>query len=207
MPYYDIRHSADVREEIQKRIPYIDPRYANHSYVEGQLYDVMKGCYNMNPEKRISMEEAIGLLLKESGKTIATAESCTGGYIAHLLTSISGSSTYFKGSIISYANEVKQEVLGVSEEDLIQQGAVSQAVVEQMAKGVRDKMKTDYAVATSGVAGPDGGSDEKPVGTVWIAFASEHKVVSKKFLFEKNRERNIRRAALAALSMLRKGID
>lgn len=158
-------------------------------------------------EDDISMEEAVGLLLKERGKTIATAESCTGGYIAHLLTSISGSSAYFKGSIVSYANEVKEEVLDVPEKDLIQHGAVSQTVVEQMARGARSKMGTNYAIATSGVAGPDGGSDEKPVGTVWIAFASERAVVSKKFLFEKNRERNIRRAALAALSMLRKGID
>ena len=155
-------------------------------------------------EDDILMEEAIGNFLKEKGKTIATAESCTGGYIAHLLTSIAGSSAYFKGSIVSYANDVKRDSLGVSEEDLKNHGAVSQQVVEQMAKGVRERMKTDYALATSGVAGPDGGSEEKPVGTVWIAFAAKDNVFSKKFLFEKNRERNIRRSALAAMSMLRR---
>lgn len=155
-------------------------------------------------EDDILMEEAIGNFLKKEGKTIATAESCTGGYLAHLLTSISGSSAYFKGSIVSYANEVKKEILGVNEDDLNTFGAVSQQVVEQMAKSARTIMHTDYALATSGVAGPDGGSQEKPVGTVWIAFASKDSVFSKKFLFEKNRERNIRRASLAALSMLRR---
>ena len=157
-------------------------------------------------EDDILLEEAIGQLLKSKGKTIATAESCTGGYLAHLLTSIPGSSDYYTGSIISYANEVKVNALGVSENDLIERGAVSQAVVEQMAMGVRNSMKTDFGLATSGVAGPDGGTEEKPVGTVWIALASEEGVFSKRFQFEKNRERNIRRSALAALSMLKRAI-
>ena len=139
--------------------------------------------------------------------TISTAESCTGGNIAHLLTSISGSSAYFLGSIVSYANEVKVSELGVSESDINNYGAVSRQVVEQMAVGVLNKMKTTYALATSGVAGPDGGTEDKPVGTVWIAVANKGGVYSKKFLFENNRARNIRRASYAALSLLKRKIN
>ncbi len=150
-----------------------------------------------------SLELVVGQLLKAATKTISTAESCTGGYIAHLITSIAGSSEYFEGSVISYANEVKTDELGVKTETLAQFGAVSEDVVTQMATGVRKKLKTDYALATSGVAGPDGGSDEKPVGTTWIALATSEKVVAQKFLFGEHRGRNIRKAALAALNMLR----
>lgn len=158
-------------------------------------------------EDDISMEQSISLLLKKHGKTVATAESCTGGYIAHLLTSISGSSDYFLGSVVSYANEVKENLLGVNPADIHSHGAVSQEVVEQMAQGARLKLGTDYAIATSGVAGPTGGSEEKPVGTVWIAIASEEGVYAKKYLFESNRQRNIRRAALAAISLLRRTLQ
>lgn len=157
-------------------------------------------------ENDTSAEEAIGKLLRQEGKSISTAESCTGGYLAHLFTSVPGSSDYFKGSIISYANEVKFNSLGVNRDQLMREGAVSQVVVEQMAQGARRALNTDFALATSGVAGPDGGSEEKPVGTVWIALASEEGVYAKRFSFEKNRSRNIRRAALAAISMLRRAI-
>ncbi len=151
----------------------------------------------------LQLEKAVGeLLLKHQG-TIATAESCTGGYIAHLITSIAGSSAYFLGSVLSYANEIKSQELGVPMSTIEQHGAVSQQVVEQMAIGVRNKMKTSFSVATSGVAGPDGGSEEKPVGFVWIAVASENGVVSKSFNFENDRGRNIKRASIAALNMLR----
>lgn len=150
------------------------------------------------------LEEVVGKILTKNKKTLSTAESCTGGYISHLLTSVSGSSNYYWGSVISYSNQVKMEHLKVDKEILSRQGAVSQEVVEQMAKGVKEKMKTDYSIAVSGVAGPDGGSAEKPVGTVWIAIGTPEGVVSKKFLFENNRERNIRRAALTSLNMLRK---
>jgi nicotinamide-nucleotide amidase len=172
----------------------------------------VKELYQLIPqyifgEDDIPMEEAIGISLKQKGKTVATAESCTGGYIAHLLTSISGSSDYFKGSIVSYANEVKINSLKVREEDIQTKGAVSKEVVEQMALRVRKQLGTDYGLATSGVAGPKGGSAEKPVGTVWIALASEKGVFAKKFQFEKNRERNIQRSALAALSMLRREMN
>lgn len=149
------------------------------------------------------VEEVIGELLLKNKATIATAESCTGGYISHLITSISGSSDYYKGSVISYANEIKSNELGVSESDLENFGAVSQQVVEQMAKGVKEKMNTTYSLATSGIAGPTGGTDEKPVGTVWIALATPNGVVSKKYSFGKNRERNILKASAKALNMLR----
>ena len=155
-------------------------------------------------EDDISMEEALGNLLKEKGKTIATAESCTGGYIAHLLTSRPGSSAFYLGGFVSYENQVKVEVLKVDKDSIEEEGAVSETVVKQMANGARNVLKTDLAIATSGVAGPDGGTDEKPVGTVWIAVASSTGVIAKKFLFEKNRDRNIRRSAMAAMSMVRK---
>ncbi len=151
----------------------------------------------------MTLEEAVGNLLKEKGKTVATAESCTGGYIAHLITSIPGSSEYFMGSIISYSNDVKIGQLGVSFDALETHGAVSRDVVEQMATGARERLKTDYAMATSGIAGPDGGTEEKPVGTTWIALAGPEGVISQKFHFGEHRGRNIRRAALAALNMLR----
>lgn len=158
-------------------------------------------------EDDITVPEAIGIQLRNIKQTVSTAESCTGGHIAHLLTSIAGSSDYFKGSIVSYSNEVKTKLLGVEEDILKNYGAVSRQVVEQMAMGVRKRMDTDYALATSGVAGPSGGSDEKPVGTVWIAIATDQGVYSKKFLFEKDRSRNIRRASLAALSILRRTMN
>ena len=151
----------------------------------------------------ILLEEAVGKLLKEKGKTVATAESCTGGYLAHLITSIPGSSDYFLGSIISYSNDVKMNQLGVSSNDLENHGAVSQEVIEQMATGARERLKTDYALATSGIAGPDGGTEEKPVGTVWISLAGPDGVISQRFHFGEHRGRNIRRSALAALNMLR----
>lgn len=153
------------------------------------------------------VEEVIGALLLKNRATISTAESCTGGYISHLITSISGSSEYYKGAVISYSNEIKMNELGVLESDLKNYGAVSQQVVEQMAKGVKAKMKTDYALATSGIAGPTGGTEEKPVGTVWIALATPNRVVSIKYSFGKNRERNILKASATALNMLREELS
>lgn len=150
------------------------------------------------------IEKVIGRLLKAKGKTLSTAESCTGGMIAHQITSVSGSSSYFLGSVVSYANEVKMESLGVSEENLKNHGAVSEQVVRQMAEGVRERLHTDYAIATSGIAGPDGGTDEKPVGTVWIAIATPKETISKRYLFGHNRTRNISVSANTALNMLRK---
>ena len=150
-----------------------------------------------------TMEEVVGGLLKSNSNTLATAESCTGGYLAHLVTSIAGSSAYFKGSVISYSNEIKVNELGVNAADIDSYGAVSQQVVEQMAIGGREKMNADYCLSTSGIAGPDGGTEEKPVGTVWIALAGKEGVQSKLLHLGEHRFRNIRRSALSALNMLR----
>lgn len=151
-----------------------------------------------------TIEKVIGNRLRELGKTVSTAESCTGGLIAHKITSVSGSSEYFLGSIVSYANEVKMNAIGVSEENLKTYGAVSEEVVIQMAEGARRELKTDYSIATSGVAGPTGGTDEKPVGTVWIAISGPKRTTAKKFKMGHNRQRNIEISANTALNLLRK---
>ncbi|HTA83387.1 MAG TPA: competence/damage-inducible protein A [Bacteroidia bacterium] len=153
-----------------------------------------------------TLEGIVGDLLKQRKQKVSTAESCTGGYIAHRITSVAGSSDYFTGAVISYSYDVKTTELGVSEEILKTHGAVSQPVVEQMAKAVRIKMKTDYSIAASGIAGPGGGTPDKPVGTVWIAIATPKRVFSKCFQFGGNRERNIIVTGLTALNMLRKEI-
>jgi len=151
-----------------------------------------------------TLEAVVGQLLMVKGQSLATAESCTGGYIAHLITSIAGSSSYFKGSIVAYSNEAKENILYVKEDSLVAHGAVSQQVVLEMALGARDRFRTDYSIATSGIAGPTGGTQEKPVGTVWIAIATPERVFAKQYLFGDHRERNIRRTALQALNLLRK---
>lgn len=153
--------------------------------------------------EKIRLSKDIGEVLRNKHLMMGTAESCTGGTIASIITSVAGSSEYFVGSIVSYCNEVKHNVLGVSDEDLKNYGAVSQPVVEQMAQGAIRVLNCDCAVATSGVAGPGGGSIEKPVGTVWIAAAYKNKIHSKCYHFGVNlREENIRLSAEAALSML-----
>jgi len=152
------------------------------------------------------LEVIIGKLLKEKNCSMATAESCTGGYIAHLITSVPGSSEYFKGSIIAYHNDVKEQMLGVMPETLEEFGAVSAEVVTEMAIGAQANLNVDYVIAISGIAGPDGGSKEKPVGTTWIAIATPEEVFSKQYLFGDSRDRNIRRAALQALNLLRKNL-
>ena len=149
-----------------------------------------------------ALEIQVGQLLREKGVTVATAESCTGGEIAHLLTSVPGSSDYFKGSVVACANEVKVNVLGVNPADIEREGVVSEPVVLQMAEGVRRVMGTDYAVATSGVAGPAGGTPEKPVGTVWIGVATPRGCFARKYVFSFTRERNIAKAAAKALELL-----
>jgi nicotinamide-nucleotide amidase len=156
--------------------------------------------YGKEPE---TLEKIIGEMLKSKKKTMALAESCTGGYLGHLITSIAGSSDYFNGGIIAYANDIKMNVLKVNEKILSEKGAVSKEVAEQMSDGVRKRLKADFGIATTGIAGPTGGTPETPVGTVWISVASKDTVISEKFNFGNNRERNIRRAALSALNMLR----
>lgn len=151
----------------------------------------------------ISIAEAVFKLLKAKGKTVASAESCTGGTIAKMITAIPGSSAVFKGTVVSYATEVKENILNVSHLDVEKYTVVSKQVVEQMAVGVRNLLKTDYAVATTGIAGPDGGTELTPVGTVWIAVATPDGVVSKINNFGKDRGNNIERASITALEMLR----
>ncbi|MBL7693231.1 MAG: competence/damage-inducible protein A [Ferruginibacter sp.] len=152
------------------------------------------------------IEKTTGRILEANNKTMCTAESCTGGYIAHLITSIPGSSAFYKGSVVSYANEIKKDLLGVEAETLQRVGAVSEEVVIQMAKGALAAMKTDYAIAVSGIMGPDGGSAEKPVGTVWVAIGSNQKVEAHKLSFRFDRMRNIQLTAANALNLLRKFI-
>ncbi|MEG0994072.1 MAG: CinA family nicotinamide mononucleotide deamidase-related protein [Bacteroidales bacterium] len=153
-------------------------------------------------EEDIPLAVLIGNTLKERDLTMSTAESCTGGTIAQMITAIPGSSAYFNGGIVSYANEVKINVLGVSEADLKKEGAVSEPVVRQMVNGACRICLTDCAVATSGIAGPDGGTPDKPVGTIWIAAKYGDKIISRLYSFGKIREYNINKAANTALLML-----
>jgi nicotinamide-nucleotide amidase len=164
--------------------------------------------YSIIPDLIYSIDEtpieaAIGDLLKERKNNLCTAESCTGGNIARMITGIPGSSEYFAGSVIAYDNKVKTKILGVNEESINKFGAVSKQVVVEMAEGARRIFDTDYSVATSGIAGPDGGSDEKPVGTVWIAVATKHNTITVKEVFGNDRLTNIQRFSLAALNALR----
>ena len=147
---------------------------------------------------------SIGKILAEKGWTVSTAESCTGGAVARLFTENPGSSAYFKGSVVAYSNEVKINILGVPESNLVTYGAVSKEVVESMALQACKILKTDFGIATSGIAGPGGGTDEKPVGTVWIAVAQGKTVTSQLYNFGNDRERNVIRTGQTALFMLRK---
>ena len=150
------------------------------------------------------MEAVVGKLLTDKNETVGTVESCTGGAIAQKIVSVPGSSLYYKGSIVSYAYELKEKLVGVSAEELQKNGAVSQIVVEQMAKGGIETLNVDYCIASSGIAGPDGGTAEKPVGTVWLAIATKNHVYSKKFTFKQNRSRNIESSVAYGLNYLRR---
>jgi nicotinamide-nucleotide amidase len=173
-----------VDAEMERLIPYI-PKGHIYGYGDEQL------------------ERLVGELLKERKATLALAESCTGGAIAQLITSVPGSSAYFIGSVVAYSNQIKEKVLGVDPASIEQHGAVSRDVAEQMAEGVRKRFGADYSIATSGIAGPDGGTDEKPVGTTWIAVASGNTTESEVYRFGDHRGRNITKAALTGLNMLR----
>lgn len=157
--------------------------------------------YGYNDE---TLESVIGTMLKARNLTLGTAESCSGGMVAHKITSVAGSSAYFKGSIISYANEVKENLLGVQKTTLTKYGAVSEETVFEMLKGCLKQLNTDIAIAVSGIAGPDGGTKEKPVGTVFIGIANKEKQLIKKFTFYKNRAINIELSSVFALVQLRK---
>lgn len=153
-------------------------------------------------EEDIPLEKAILNYMTENGLTLSVAESCTGGYISHLFTQHAGSSKVFFGGAISYSYELKESILGVKNETLWQYGAVSEETVTEMAEGALLNFKSDYAIAVTGIAGPDGGLPDKPVGTVWIAVASATKTVKKKFTFGSKRQQNIERSATSALFML-----
>jgi len=152
---------------------------------------------------RDQMETAVGDLLKKSGKTIALAESCTGGYVTHLITSVSGSSKYFQGSIVPYHNDFKINVLKVDEKAILGHGAVSEPTIIEMANNVRKLFNADIGIATSGIAGPTGGTPEKPVGTIWIAYADGNETVTKKLQLWKDRTLNIKATAVALLNLVR----
>lgn len=149
-----------------------------------------------------SIAEVLGEALKDHELTVASAESCTGGNIAHRITQIPGSSAYFMGSIVSYSNDVKAQVLGVSRDDIARYGAVSRQVVESMAEGVAKIMHSDCAIATSGIAGPGGGTKFKPVGTVWIAVKYKDRLVAECCHFDADRITVIESATNHALVML-----
>lgn len=150
-----------------------------------------------------SLESVTGTLLKTRGETLATAESCTGGNIAHRFTAMPGASEYFKGGVVAYSNEVKMALLGVDPESLNHYGAVSQSVAEQMAEGVRRATGATYGISTTGIAGPTGGTPEKPVGTVWMAVATPNGVFSRRMVFGSVRSQNIERASSNCINLLR----
>jgi nicotinamide-nucleotide amidase len=176
-----------------------------------KMEETVKKLYQIIPdvifgENEEPFEVVVGKLLLKKKQTICTAESCTGGNIAHLLTSVPGSSRYFTGSVVAYDNKVKENIIGVPAEVISKYGAVSEEVARLMAEGVRSIMKSDFAVATTGIAGPDGGTDSKPVGSICIAVASEHGTVSEKHVYGNERIININRFSIAALSLAWKQI-
>ena len=184
------KEAAQLEEDLTKEVGKLSKLIPNYIFAYGE----------------VPLEEAIGRMLKERNLTIATAESCTGGFLAHKITSIGGSSAYYQGSVIAYHNEVKVRELHVKPETLQQHGAVSEATVKEMAENVRLKFNTDIGVATSGIAGPDGGTPAKPVGTIWIAYADKEKTVAKLINFNKNRLLNIEYTALAVLNLIRQSL-
>lgn len=185
----------------------------------GNSYDVLKTETDVLAEKlhrlvgefiygygEDPLEAVIGTTLLEKKLTLSIAESCTGGYLSHLITSVPGSSAYFQGSIIPYAYEIKMRQLGVKPETLERFGAVSEETIREMANLVREKFNTDIGIATSGIAGPGGATPEKPVGTVWIGYSDKEKTVARKLQLSKDRIVNIKFASLAALNLIRIGL-
>ena len=178
---------------------------------EARIENELKGLHAIlgdiiYSDKDDTLESAIGEILKATGKTLSTAESCTGGMISSLITSVPGSSEYFLGSVTSYANSVKENVLGVPSKIIEEYGAVSSECVSAMAEGVRRLTGSDYSVATSGIAGPGGGSNQKPVGTVWIGVSSHMGTETFSLRFNSDRKRNIERFSSSALHILLKRI-
>lgn len=169
-----------------------------------QLKELVKTY--MVTDKDESMQEVLGNILSKHKKTISTAESCTGGAIASLITSIPGSSAYYQGSVVSYSYEIKETLLNVKKETLEKYGAVSEETVKEMLSGLLDQMKTDFGIAVSGIMGPDGGTAEKPVGTVWVAVGNKEKQFAQKLKQRFERNKNIEVTAVMALNMMRRFI-
>lgn len=165
-----------------------------------ELQEQVKDIMIVNEDQ--PLEKALGDLLTERGKTLATAESCSGGYIAHLITSVAGSSVYFKGTVVAYSYDAKETILGVSHETLEQKGAVSEETITEMFNGLMHVTTADYGIATSGIMGPGGGTDDKPVGTVWVAVGSRKKMIAKKIQFRHDRLKNIELTATNAMMLL-----
>ncbi len=177
----------DLRPRLEAQLPELRRLLGSYLFAEGE----------------VPLEAALGQLLQQRGLSIGTAESCTGGAIAQRLTSVAGSSAYFRGSVVAYHNDVKVQQLGVRPETLAEHGAVSEATVRQMAEGLRRTLGVDVAVATSGVAGPGGGSPDKPVGTFWLAYADQHQTVTRRITFDRGRQLNIEYVTTVALNLVR----
>jgi nicotinamide-nucleotide amidase len=168
--------------------------------IQAVLPFIEKYVYGYDEE---TLETAIGKLLKNAGKTLALAESCSGGYVSHLITTVPGSSAYFQGAVVPYHNAFKEQLLGVNPETLSTHGAVSEATVAEMAEGVRSLFHADFGLASSGIAGPDGGTEDKPVGTVWIACAGPEGVETRKLQLTQDRMLNIQLTGVAVLNLFR----
>lgn len=181
-------HIVQLEAELETLAVSLYAQIGKHIYAEGER----------------SLPEVIQELMQERKATLGTAESCTGGAIAAMLTAIPGASAYFQGSTVTYSNTLKMKILGVCESRLKTYGAVSEAVVREMADGLRKLYGVDYSISVSGIAGPDGGSEEKPVGTVWIGIGTPQGTFAKQFRFSTDRGRNIQMASLSALNYLRR---
>jgi nicotinamide-nucleotide amidase len=149
------------------------------------------------------LEKVVGEMLLKNKLSISSAESCTGGYLAYLLTTIPGSSEYYWGSVVAYQNIVKIDILGVNEETIKQHGAVSEQTVKEMAKGIRKRFGTDIGISSSGIAGPTGGTEEKPVGTIWIGYSDKNQTFAKKLMLGNDRDINVKLTCIAVFNMIR----
>ena len=179
-----------LKQEVQEQIDLLLPLAGKYVYGYGST----------------TLEEAIGQMLLERKKTIALAESCSGGFVQHKITSVAGSSAYFQGGVVPYHNDFKMGMLGVKSETLEAHGAVSEATVREMAERVREKFNADIGAASSGIAGPGGGTPDKPVGTVWIAYADGEQTIAKKLQLTQNRKLNIELTNIAVLNLVRKSL-
>jgi len=185
------KSNDDLKSDIQRAVQTLRKAVGN---------DLMDGSNK-------AIEEYLGEVLTKRGLTVGAAESCTGGGIGAALVSVAGSSAYFQGSIVAYSYDIKETMLGVDHNTIVTKGAVSEEVVRQMAEGARQRLNVDFAVAVSGIAGPGGGTPDKPVGTSWIAIAGPTRTIAEKFTFGKVRERNIQKTIFAALNNLLKEVE